>query len=351
MNERQTTILGFATLILVLATIWLLFGESGEQQPKAPRLLFPGLVERGAELGAVTIARAEQSVELERRGDTWVVANRGDYPAQEDKIARLITGLARAERLAEKTARADRFSRIGLGEEALLVTLATNTGQDVAALAIGDTAEGPRQARFVRRPDEAAAWTASGLPAVTADPGDWIDPEIFDMDRERIARIDVTPPDAPAYTLVREETGGPFQLTDQAEAETLKAFGGADRIATALAFMNAEDVRPIDQTPPGDPWRITVTAFNGFTLYARLWPDEAGPWIGLAAGEGGGAPAAEVDGDDGEQEAIPAAPDPLDRAEDLNARWDGWLYRLPPFKGDDLTQQRSDLLEEAESDE
>lgn len=341
MSERQTAILGFATLIAVLAAIWVLLSENSVEQA-APERLYPDLADSVNAIEQVILTGPENRTELAKRDGTWVLANRNGYPADDDRVRRFLLALTQVDRVDRKTARDDRMDRIGLGSGALRVSL----GEAAPELAIGDEAPGAGGLRFVRRADEEAAWTATGLPTISATPGDWMVPDLFDIARPRIHSIAVTPPDGGGYTLTRLDPQGPFRLADQTEAERLKEFGGADAIVTGLSFMDADDVRPfrdLDATP----WALTLTSFDGLKLLMDLYPGPDGPWVTLSA---------VYDPSILEQEAMPtempdAEADVAAEAARLNQAWAGWQFKLPAFKGEDLTQRRAALVEASEDQE
>jgi len=63
----------------------------------AGKLFLPDLAAHVNEASAMTIAKNDERIELERRGDDWVVSSKGDYPAKFDAVRSLLISLARLE--------------------------------------------------------------------------------------------------------------------------------------------------------------------------------------------------------------------------------------------------------------
>ncbi|MBK5921966.1 hypothetical protein CCR80_13075 [Rhodothalassium salexigens] len=344
MSQKETTVLGFVTLLAVLWAIWVLFGERPAPPPSS-RALFPVLDQKIDQVGRITVTGPDNSVSMVKRDGVWQVGERRWYPARRDQVVELLRGIVAAERLQEKTADPDLLPKVGLGEEnAKLLRLLDAKGQPLAVLYVGqrETGSVDRDSEtFVRRPEEAASWTVSGLPRLSPDPIDWLDKDVFDMNRARVAELSVVHPDGEGVRIVRDAETGDFVPADLAEGETVVPGGKAGAAVTALTFINLKDVAPAkDKSFEAEPVRVTLTAKDGLVVTARVWPRDDAAWVALDASVDGARVAAE--GDEG-AEARRAEIE--QEAQTLNARWSGWIYALPAYKGEDLTPRRGDLID------
>ena len=81
MTNRQTGILGLATLVAVLAALWVVFSERGggpETPDGGPLLADFGA--KAASVDTVTIAKQDAIVTLQKTEGGWGIAERGGLP-------------------------------------------------------------------------------------------------------------------------------------------------------------------------------------------------------------------------------------------------------------------------------
>lgn len=352
MTQRQTTILGFVTLIAVLAAIWLAFGQRGGPtvDEGVGQPLVAGLSERVNDVTHVHLAGPDGQTMLTRVHGDWQVAERDGYPADADKVREMLVGLVRAERLEPKTANPDRFDRLGLdADRAVTVTLEAGAGERIASVRVGRRRfAGTSPRSFVLPDGEDRTWLVSALPSIASGPVAWLDREVAAIARARLAGVTLTHPDGEVVRITR---AGPadtnFTLEGLGEDEALTTPSAANAPATALLSVRADDVARLDAFE--DTREALADAryrtFDGLTVDVTLFTAGGETWAGLtaaydpAAATGADAPA-----------AMPDAPaDGAQEAAELNRRWAGWAYKLPAFKVDDMVRNRADLVAAEES--
>ena len=352
MTQRQTSILGFVTLIAVLAAIWLAFGQRGGPtvDEGVGQPLVAGLSERVNDVTHVHLTGPDGQTMLTRVHGDWQVAERDGYPADADKVREMLVGLVRAERLEPKTANPDRFDRLGLdADQAVTVTLEAGAGERVASVRVGRRRfAGTSPRSFVLPDGEDRTWLVSSLPSIASGPVAWLDREVAAIARARLAGVTLTHPDGEVVRITR---AGPadtnFTLEGLDEGEALTSPSAANAPATALLSVRADDVARLDAFE--DTREAVADAryrtFDGLTVDVTLFTAGGETWAGLtaaydpAAATGADAPA-----------AMPDAPaDGAEEAAELNRRWAGWAYKLPAFKVDDMVRNRADLVAAEES--
>lgn len=346
MTQRQNTILGFITLAMVLIAIWLLLGDTaGPERGAASGPLFPGLAQRINEVDGVAIIGPEHAVTIEESdGGAWVVVEKDRHPAEQDKVRRLLTGLARSEIVASKTANPERFGRIGLAEEATRVTL-TADGAVVAALLVGEREfTGNRQFNiFVKPVAGDRALLVDELPEVDSQPRRWLPAAMLELERDRIASVRIEHADGQIVELLRNTPEENFALVGKADNETYAGMQPANRIADAYVTVPLDDVRPLDELDPQAPiTEVALRTFDGLTVEFDFM--EAGEQMGDAwiAANARYEPIATAVAEE-EPGAI------QDEAQRLDAAWEGWAYRVPSYKIDQMVQRREDLIESGEN--
>ncbi|MFQ5347774.1 MAG: DUF4340 domain-containing protein [Rhodothalassiaceae bacterium] len=347
MSERQTTILGFLTLTAVLAAIWVLFGETGpdEAGPRnAP--LYPDLARQINEVQRITIASDLNTTTLTRKEGVWVIAEKGGYPANAQQLGRLFGALIDARIVRQTTRNPDLYERIGLGDKAVRLSLFGDAGKPLLTLHIGDRSYRDRRFEtYVRRDDEAVTYVVADLPEVRAEASTWLPPTLLDIAQNRVARIRITHPDGEHLLISRPAPDADFTLAGVKESEQLKGFRPLDPIAMVFTTMGLRDVRPAAEIAGHDPLvQVHMETFDGLAIDLDLVKtgDETGDaWATLkatytppeSAGEG--------------PKVMPDAPkDGAAEAAQINARTDGWAFRLPSSSVISLARHRADLVEE-----
>ena len=358
MTQRQTTILGFVTLIAVLAAIWLAFGQRGGPavDEGVGQPLVAGLADRVNDVAHVHLAGPDGETMLTRVNGDWQVAERDGYRADADKVREMLVALVRAERLEPKTANPDRFDRLGLdADQGVTVTLEAGGGERITTVRVGRRRfAGVNPRTFVLPDGEERTWLVSSLPSIGSGPVAWLDREVAEIARARLAGVTLTHPDG---EVVRISRAGPadtnFTLEGLGEGEELTTPSAANTPATALLSVRADDVARLDAFEAPDAGREAVAdaryrTFDGLTVDVTLFTAGGETWAALTAAFD---PTTATEADAPAQ--MPDAPaDGAQEAAELNRRWAGWAYKLPAFKADDMVRNRADLVaaEEATPD-
>ncbi len=265
-------------LVAALATAAGLAWGSRPAPPAPPGLALPALAPSLPVVDRMILARGGQTLVLERRGNVWVLAQHGGYPADSGRASALLQALGgmrlmrQAPGVMESLGLADPGQP---GSPAALVKLLTLAGKSAGGIVLGGR-DGDGQ--YVRRPGDYQAWVADR--AIDADPSlaGWTDTVILPFD-----------PATVTSAVVRRGVG--------AEAP-------AGALVAALAAARFVDVHPASQvaTQPVGEMRLTLT--DGTAVTVGLGTAAGLLWVRLiAAGPG---------------------------AEAINCRSALWAYALPP---------------------
>ena len=250
---------------------------------------------------------------------------------------------------------------------------------------------------YLRRPDEAQSWLASGGVQIEHEVARWLDGEIVQLDPAAIRRIEIERAGEPGYAAERAKPGDPLQLAGLAEGEALKQDADLNHLTGALSSVRLDDVKPRDQLSwPAQQHTARIDTFEGVELTVHLAQIDDQYWATFdarrvaPAQNGGAAPAAEAkpDAPAGEQGALAAArggaavragcrrPDgrqagqsgqaaarkrrraisrPGSRArsrstpDQLNQRLGKWAYRIPEHLFKRLSTARAELVQDRTS--
>ena len=336
MSENRTNILGWLTLIAVLAAIWVMFGE-GRQTSSIGRgePLVVGLKDRVEQTRKITLTKLGERLTIVANGSDWQIEERSNYKADASKVRGLLRSLALSERREPKTGYSARLERIGLGTDALHVALYDKEGNSLTSLKVGNQRTGTdgRSHAYVHLDGESKSWLVTSVPALDLDIVNWVNNKIISINPERIKKIAFDLSEGVDYALVREKQGADFGLNDIKAGEKSVEGYSLGEAASLIANLTFQDIR---KSVDGGliHTAVNVSSFDGLLISItikkygeELWMStEARYDITVAeegsAGEIYGAPA------DGKLEA------------DLyNDRHKGWQYRL---NNNDLTTQTRD---------
>jgi len=302
------------------------------------------LADRLNTVATIRIEKAGIVTTLNRNGTRWTIAEKGGYPADPAKVRELLVALLDAEIRQIKTDDPALYERIGLGEGETRIELSDDAGEPILSLAAGK-----RQylrgtfLSFVRPGDQPRSYLVDSLPEFKAEASTWLPDTILEIARPRIASVTVEHPEDTDIVIHRESPEGEFELADLGEDEQYIGYQPAGRLATAASTLRVDDVRPAGELDLGAPKAVlTLETFDGLTVEMRLFEtgDEMGDaWLDLRAAY---ALPVEEEG----PERMPEAPaDGEAEAAQINARSEGWLFRIPSSKVGAITRKREEIVE------
>jgi hypothetical protein len=322
---------GIALLLagaVVLAGGWY-FGpaqtQTTAQTIRPGSLMFPDLAAHLQDATEVDVAHQGKTLVIRRKGDIWGLADRGGYPVQAEKLRTMLTALTELRLVEPRTSNPADYNRLGVGDPnapnstADLLRVLDGSGKPIVALIVGHRrvlTEGdvPDEV-FVRRPDEAQSWLAEGSLEVDADPQQWLVRDIMNIDHARLAHVSVQ---RGGTTLNFDGAKGKLTMTAPANHPALDDFK-LDELASGLESLTCEDVVPGPAPAQGEIGQSVFTTTDGLTVTAQLY--QSGKDVLARFDAAGNTP----------------------EAKQLNARVDGWTYKIGSWKESALVPAIADL--------
>lgn len=291
--------------------------------------------------------------DLKHTDQTWVVANRANYPADMGKIRETLVTLANAQLMEKKTAKPEYYDRLGVQDishaQATGVQLSMQGLDDPIELIVGDLAAG-RNGFFVRRAGETQSWLASGNLSLPQDTVQWLDRSILDIPAEQVQGVTIRHPDG--ETITAEKQGrdqANFTVTNLPEGRELTAENAANTLADALTALQLEDVLTLEENNPAaadSVVKIDYKTFDGTVVHTQAFQADDKSYAHFT-----------VDFDEalaqrfaGESENTSLDETTLaerrKQAQQLNEKFKPWVYEIASFHYDAMTKQMADLLKE-----
>ena len=330
-----------AAVSVVVAAAVAFSGGSAPIDPRVGKPVLPELVTKPGEIAKIVLKHGAATISLiapgADSGTAWTVAEKGNYPADREKIRKLLLGLATIAYVEPKTAKPDLYPRLQVEDpgaqksQSTLVEVDDAKGAVLGTVIVGrrriDELGGGNDGVYVRLPGEAQSWLARGTLDLETDTVQWLDRRVVDIDQKRIAQAVLTH-DGETLTITRDKPEDKFSLKELPANRTLKSDTTLVEPATVLSALDLTDVRKAADLPFPKDGIATATykTFDGLTVQATILKQGEADWMTL------GATAAE--GNDKAQ----------DEAKTLNAKWSPWVYGIPSYKANALRTKLADVL-------
>lgn len=222
-----------------------------------------------------------QRSDLSRRGDGWIIATLGDFPADDAKVEQMLRRLLAIDRDRPVDSDRDSLRAFRLTDEDFARRITLARGEEVLATVIVGTSQGPRQVH-ARLPGEAQAYTVTfGLFDAVPAAAEWIDKGVLRIAPDDIAAIDVA-----GLRLVAPAKGGVegWHLEDPGKSGVLNPTA-AEHLLDLLADLQIEGMLPAEASEAdiaAPELTLTVVLRSGAELVYDLSRSEPSSGYALA---------------------------------------------------------------------
>lgn len=359
MNMKSLFFVALAILVLTAA---LKISEDNAPQTEIERAaLYPSLLEQVNQIQRVTLRSADHKTDLVRSSDQWKIANKDNFTATGTAVKRLLLEIAELRTVEAKTSTSENYSRLGvedIGDDATgtQIEIIGDNDKKLVNLIVGHAREGSAgDLNYVRRADEAGSWLAHGKLDLKADPIQWLDASIVDIDTERVREVLIEQPDSPPIQISKtQKSDNFFALQNVPEGFQAKSKTIVSSLGAVLLDLRFNDVAAAGPFQGHDALRtITVRTFNGLTVklseFARgeetftqftfsadgvaevlpvAEPETASESLSTESSSGDG----ESPSADGSPENSTPQEPPGEEAQRLGEHTSAWVYVLPKYK-------------------
>jgi hypothetical protein len=337
MRQRSLIPLACATVVLiVLAIVTLTAGDRGVSRAAPNVRAFPALAGKLDDVASVTVELQGSTMTFIRDGDSWLVSEKGNYPANAGKISQIVRAMADLTLVEPKTQKPELYPRLELEDpgkgKSALVTVKDKSGAAIAEAIVGkrryDRLGGGNDGVYLRKPSDARAWLARGSLDPSGDPPSWLDRQILDISEQKIAKVILVQADGAKLVISRPAPDAKFAVEDAPADVKFKGETAISGPAGALESLDLEDVKPAAEfpVPDKDVARASFTTFDGLNIDLRLLEHDKTDWIAISA-TGSGAAESE--------------------AKKLDDKVVRWTYEIPAYKANLLKTKLADLIEPA----
>ncbi|HUE18167.1 MAG TPA: DUF4340 domain-containing protein [Stellaceae bacterium] len=328
-------LLAVTAFALVLAAFAVLGNGGPFADPLVGTPVLPEVAPNLAAITRVSLVRGDVATTLIRDGEAWAVAERGNYPADAQKLRALLLGLAELTYVEPKTKQPQSYPRLQIedaGDKDAKSTLITIT--DAKSSLLGEVIAGKRRVDqlgggddgvYLRKPGNAQSWLARGTLDVSGDTASWLDQKLFDLPAAGVKEVVLAAPDGSRLTITRDKPEDKFRLVELAKDKKLKSDDALAAPAAALAGFTLSDVKLAAGAnfPSDGVSHARFAMFNGLTVTIDLTDQDKVSWARIVASGSGDAAAT---------------------AQGLNSRLAPWVFALPQYEADLLKTRLATLL-------
>ena len=228
-------------------------------------------------LRSISIVKDGMGVRIERIDGTWCVAEKGDYPADLDRLRQMVQAIetpGAAQAVDPGGGRPDIYGLADDEEGAGPATIKLEHAKGTTSLRLGKAREprrpgdmwGPPPGRYAQVDGGVIVLLKDDIPHANADPELWWDRVLLSVDAESLEEVRVE--SAGEVYAIRREEGGSFQLVDGSEREEVEA-GAARRLFGALGHLRADRIIPAEEIsyPEGESETTRYEATAGAEKY------------------------------------------------------------------------------------
>lgn len=294
MNRKQFLILIAALVVLGGAGVLLYWQDYAAYRDSGTRIgakLLPDL--KVADVAEIRLQDEKNHATLQRKDQTWGVAERGGYPADVAAISALMVKLIELKITQSEQVAAKLYPRLDLGEPGkgegagTAMDFRDASGKTLARIILGKKVlkkdpvnplpgarDGVPAGRYVLPPgakDRVVA-VSDPLSGADADPAKWLNKDFFKA--ERIRTLAVGPENAaPHWRITRDEEWGQWRFANGGKLDAGAAVTAGNKLGT-LQFKDV--VADPGKDPVHDGTEVVAQTFDKLTYRVRIAKRKAG---------------------------------------------------------------------------
>ncbi len=227
------------------------FIDEKEDVTEETKLFLPELGKNINDVASIDIQVADgEKLTVYSDGGVWKLKQKSNYVVDFSQLRKLLIELSELTILAQKTKKMKNYAKLGVedissaGATSKQVTIYGQDDVELAAIIVGNQkSQGlGKSTLFARRIDSPQVWQLDGGVTLATQALDWLDKKITDIDKEKIASVEITHADGGNVHITRGENEINFSLLDLADNQTLATGKNLDNIANALNSLQFIDV-------------------------------------------------------------------------------------------------------------
>jgi len=383
MTSKSLTILGSIAVILIGAALLMSQPEKSGQSDEG-KGLFPELMSKINDVAELVVKSPNGTITIGRKGDSWTVKEKHDYPANMGKIREAVVGLGELKIIEAKTKKPEFYEKLGLedveaeGSSSTRVILKDATGTTMADVIVGkqQPSKGSlgQDEVYVRKPGDLQTWLVMGKFSVEKIPSQWLEKDFLEVEPKRVRHVTIKHPDNTKLILKKENPDDQdFTVVNLPKGKEVQSKFAVNNIASTVTSLGLEDVKPASEISFEDTGVVMATfeTFDGLEGTVQLLRKDEKNYVKVSAAFNPDlvwkpkpeensesekqADEENADGKDTEKKEAdtPKPPkikpeaDVKAEIEALNKKVADWVYVIPKFRADTILKKPEDLIKKS----
>jgi hypothetical protein len=354
MSSKKLSVLALVTVIAVIAAVTVHYiTNRPAQTPQIRTYLIQGL--DPDKVADMVISSNDNSINLLRRGSTFVVGEKDNYPATTERVNELFTEVLDIKTKELITDEPENHPDLEVTQDKArsIVRFLDKDANEITGVVIGKSTEGGDA--YVRLAGSDRVYLCENVPWIRTSPMDYIDQKLVSVKRENIISITVTDANGITYTLESEPNSSEITLAGGLP-QGKKLSSHSRSVFDALVSLRFDDVFGEGSEPNNLTFNRTyICRLDDSTEYiiklAKTNRKTYADCSAIFAGEEGANLTIRKTDSQEELKKKEAKLLALDAVEKFNNKCKGWVYELPSWKAQNLTKPLDDILEEVKKTE
>jgi hypothetical protein len=348
---NSLTVLFIVTIVMVVLMMMTIQRPNNVSEDYS--ILFPELFEQLSAVDTIKFKSSQDEFTLYKNGEDWFIKEHWNFPADFNLVKRAMIDIAESKILERKTDNVEHHILLGVegveeGGESIQVTM-LNGEQQVAGLLLGMEREienntGPRQF-FVRQVNDDRVWLAEGYLNISPLMLNWIKSEVLNIDRSRIAQVNIIQPNGETATIVNVGVKDKFGVPGTMEKTVFKYDQLGYDIAGTLNQLRMEDVQPLEGFSRGDSEVVTAEfiTFDGLKVITKTSFIDGSYYTRFKA-EYDESVVKQAPEDIQELDVLKTAEIVKQEAVTITEELKPWVYRFGGFVGTNMMRAEADIV-------
>lgn len=302
MNKRQVIILWIIAIALSSAVVAVKLTQKDTTKSVTKRAAGETLLESfpANEVASVELQGTAGTVTLNKKNDGWIVAQRDDYPANNNSVNEFLRTLGELKVTRGLEAGPSLAPRFGMDEASsksedrgITATFKDVSGKEITKVTLGKSissaannspmGEGMSVGRYIRNhADESGVYAISEMfPSVSAEVNRWLDDDFLNVEKIKSITVSQKGKDDPAWKITRDTEEAEFKLEGASGSEVLDS-AATSPLKSLFSYARFEDVVPKDKLAErtgdvAEKRTVTLETFEGFQYTITITPAKAKP--------------------------------------------------------------------------
>lgn len=350
MRPRAFAVFAGLTVIMTAAAVWAVSTQRAPTSIAADRArVFPALADRLNDAAEVRIVSNKADFTMKKLGsaDEWGLVEKGNHKVVFDKVKAALVRLSDLKYFEGKTSDPDRYARLEVEDpkssvdaRGKRIVVKDGDGTVLADAVVGKLNRylfgGSGGGTYVRKAGDGRVWLAEGELEFGREPIEWLFRDLVNILEEDVKRLEIRQPDGSVLIAHKNKGEKDMKVANIPEGRKLKSDSEANPLATGMWRLIFEDVEPAERKKFPDTFVVSdYWDFDGFHARAEIAHIGEEYWARFHAIDD-----TAKDADEETKKKV------AERVKKLNARYQGWVYRLSAGEGERLSTKMEELLAE-----